>query len=197
MKSATATLVIGGAVLLGAAIILWPRRALASTQLGAAAEAIATGTNRGAAAIQIGPRLLPAQRLLVGQQLVPNASGYLEMQVDGNLVVYAAPRTALWASGTSGQPAAYAEFQTDGNFVVYTADRRALWATGTDNKGAAYIEMQVDGNLVIYTASGTPLWSSQTYGWHKQQSGGFLGDLFASIPTIIEVGKTIGTVAAG
>ena len=58
---------------------------------------------------------------------VPGA--HTVMQTDGNLVVYSAPGTPLFNTGTAGNPGAYASLQSDGNLVVYSSDgSRALWA---------------------------------------------------------------------
>jgi hypothetical protein len=65
----------------------------------------------------------------------------LDMQTDGNLVVYAGPSNgmgvvrgspAIFASGTNNNPGAFLRMQDDGNLVVYSVDGVALWATGTN-----------------------------------------------------------------
>ncbi|WP_081259214.1 protease pro-enzyme activation domain-containing protein [Burkholderia territorii] len=87
----------------------------------------------------------------------------LVMQYDGNLVLYnVANGTAIWNSGTSGNPGAYAAFQLDGNFVVYGAGGKALWSSSTN--GTPYdqhLAVQDDGNMVIYEAH-VPLFSTAT-----------------------------------
>lgn len=51
------------------------------------------------------------------------------MQGDGNFVVYDGG-TAVWTSGTSGNPGANLAVQTDGNLVIYGGSG-ALWNSGT------------------------------------------------------------------
>ena len=58
------------------------------------------------------------------------ASTSVEMQSDGNLVLYDGS-TPLWSSGTHGNAGATLWLQDDGNAVVY-ADPRPLWASGTN-----------------------------------------------------------------
>jgi hypothetical protein len=91
-----------------------------------------------------------------------NGQYRLVMQRDGNLVLYASPNRALWATGTENNPGASAVMQRDGNFVVYSASNRALWATGTENNPGASAVVQRDGNFVVYSASGRALWASHT-----------------------------------
>lgn len=94
---------------------------------------------------------------------ITSSSGNCELilQTDGNLVLYSAGRTALWATSTFGQTDSYAIQQTDGNFVLYGSGR-ALWASNTDGNEGATLVLQDDGNLVIYGASGGALWASNT-----------------------------------
>jgi len=89
----------------------------------------------------------------------------LVMQNDGNLVLYSVNRySALWSSGTWGNPGASATMQSDGNLVVYSATGKALWSSGTwGNPGASVAGMQPDGNLVVYS-NNRPTWASGTNG---------------------------------
>lgn len=61
-----------------------------------------------------------------------NQGAYLIMQADGNLVIYIG-NTAIWSSGTYGNPGAFLRFQdVDSNVVIYSGDgATALWNTGT------------------------------------------------------------------
>ncbi|WP_169727332.1 LysM peptidoglycan-binding domain-containing protein [Segniliparus rugosus] len=53
----------------------------------------------------------------------------LEVQTDGNVVLYTDSNESKWATGTSGQ--VRLELQNDRNLVVYGADGSALWNSGT------------------------------------------------------------------
>jgi uncharacterized membrane protein YgcG len=113
-----------------------------------------------------------------------NPGAYLEMQPDGNLVVYRSDRYPLWASNTNGYgPSAFARLQSDGNFVVYS--RAALWASNTnqppygggfadpvpirsisvgqtyyDPSGYFSLTLQSDRNLVLSRYPGVVLWAT-------------------------------------
>jgi hypothetical protein len=54
----------------------------------------------------------------------------LDMQVDGNLVLYNATGVP-WNSGTEGNPGAYLRMQDDGNLVIYGTNGAAIWSTNT------------------------------------------------------------------
>jgi GH25 family lysozyme M1 (1,4-beta-N-acetylmuramidase) len=98
-----------------------------------------------------------------GQQLASENKQYtMNMQVDGNLVVYGNGR-ALWSTATSGHPGATVVMQTDGNFVLYDANQRALWSTGTSGSGATKITMQSDGDLAVLQGT--------TVKWHNGAPG--------------------------
>lgn len=60
-----------------------------------------------------------------------DGAGRLLMQMDGNLVMYAADGSAVWSTGTHGNDGAWLLMQNDGNAVVYSSAGLALWATGT------------------------------------------------------------------
>ena len=63
---------------------------------------------------------------------LPNDAQYVEMQTDGNLVIYGASRNALWNSNTHDHPGAYLAIQNDGNVVIYDQNHtKALWSTHT------------------------------------------------------------------
>ena len=57
--------------------------------------------------------------------------GYLQMQTDGDLVLYGPDDSPFWASQTDGNPGAYLAMQTDGNLVIYSSANAPLWSTGT------------------------------------------------------------------
>ena len=105
--------------------------------------------------------IAPNQTLASGQSLTSQNGAYsLQMQPDGNAVVYAAQGRVLWHSHTFGNAGARLIFQGDGNLVVYSSAGRALWNAGTWGNPGARIYLQDDGNLVVYRANGTPAWFS-------------------------------------
>jgi hypothetical protein len=53
------------------------------------------------------------------------------MQTYGNLVVYNAIGSAVWASNTDGNSGSSLVVQNDGNVVVYRSNGSAIWATNT------------------------------------------------------------------
>jgi hypothetical protein len=72
--------------------------------------------------------LVPGAELTSGQSITtPGGAFRLTMQGDGNLVLYGASNSALWASGTSGNPGAYLVLGDDGNLVVDSAAGTVLW----------------------------------------------------------------------
>jgi RHS repeat-associated protein len=114
-----------------------------------------------------------------------HTGGYLQMQSDGNLVVYSASNVALWTSGTSGSSANVVTLESDGRLIMYltvwnsgTAQAGAsssmthpscdlgfgLGLTGVMGTGQCFVSrngrfellLQTDGNLVLYDRSVTP-----------------------------------------
>jgi hypothetical protein len=61
----------------------------------------------------------------------PGGVGVCIMQGDGNLVVYNAAATAVWASGTDGNPGSRLVMQNDGNLVIYTPQDQPIWSSNT------------------------------------------------------------------
>jgi hypothetical protein len=60
---------------------------------------------------------------------------HVDMQQDGNLVVYSGSHDALWDSKTVGNAVSGISMQNDGNLVIYRPDGRALWASNDDHNG--------------------------------------------------------------
>jgi pimeloyl-ACP methyl ester carboxylesterase len=56
------------------------------------------------------------------------APGVVEMQHDGNLVIYSAAGHAIWASGTVGYPGARLAVQSDSNLVIYDYYGFPIWS---------------------------------------------------------------------
>jgi hypothetical protein len=110
-------------------------------------------------------RLTPGQSLQVNESLTSSAGQFsLELQDDGNLVLYDADRQPVWAAGTDGQQVSRATMQEDGNLVLYSPGGDPLWASDTYGNDGAYVVLQDDRNLVIYSADGNPIWATNTTG---------------------------------
>ncbi|MFD7643931.1 hypothetical protein ACFV4P_25115 [Kitasatospora sp. NPDC059795] len=138
------------------------RRATAAL-LGAAAIALTAPAGTAAAAGET--RNLPSGGTLMPGDYLPTVGAVLEMQNDGNLVLYLEASVgghgpAVWSSGTWGHPGAHASMQPDGNFVVYSDSGTALWATGSWGNPGAYLTL-TEGRLVMSQVQGTP-WESHT-----------------------------------
>lgn len=92
-----------------------------------------------------------------------NGTFELDMQFDGNLVLYVIDRdiygstyyTAIWASNTDGRAVSRCVMQQDGNLVLYDYRNRPIWASNTEGYYGAYLEVQDDGNAVIYYNEGS------------------------------------------
>jgi peptidoglycan hydrolase-like protein with peptidoglycan-binding domain len=107
---------------------------------------------------------LPSGATLFDGQSLVSANGRfsLDMQGDGNLVLYGAG-LVLWDSGTVHDAPDYAILQGDGNLVIYQG-HRALWSSGTDQptRGIYSLTVQNDGNVVLYSPANKPLWNTYT-----------------------------------
>lgn len=86
----------------------------------------------------------------------------LDVQSDGNVVLYFLGNGPLWATHTSGGGHTLA-MQSDGNLVLYDAASKPVWSSGTYGHPGATLAVQNDGNLVVYQGT-TPLWASNTSG---------------------------------
>jgi lysophospholipase L1-like esterase len=105
-------------------------------------------------------RFLPGQGLLAGQTLVSCDGRYtMNMQLDGNLVIYDA-NTPIWWTGTVNQPAAEVLLRADGNFVLYARDASVLWQSASRTTTDVAAWLQGDGNFVIYDTVG-PIFASK------------------------------------
>jgi hypothetical protein len=110
--------------------------------------------------------MLGGQGLVNGQSLhACDGVHHLDMQTDGNLVLYHDGYGALWSTGTQGTSGYAAKMQSDGNFVLYDHYSQALWNSGTQGHPGASLWVQPDGNLVIYpSGGGAALWNTGTQG---------------------------------
>ena len=112
--------------------------------------------------------------LRAGSHLVsPDGNMKLEMQSDGNLVLYNQQNVAVWYTATGNSGANRLEFQagTDGNLVLYTAGNIPVWNAATSNQSAKTLTVQNDGNLVLYNTSNVAIWSSATNGMQTSTGG--------------------------
>ena len=109
-----------------------------------------------------GSSLSAGQELQAGQDLVSPGGQYtLDMQTDGNLVVYG-NGCVIWNSNTGGSGSHnFLAMQADGNLVIYTSAGKPVWNSKTAGTGSQNtLEMQVDGNLVVYASGSKPVWAS-------------------------------------
>lgn len=125
------------------------------------------GNGQEGCAIWDGYELGPGQYITVSISGDPNFVR-LEMQTDGNLVLYhncGGSYHAVWGSGTR-TTGHYAAMQGSGNLVVYNSVGHAEWGSPTNGHANAWLAIQGDGNLVIYAApavnTSTPLWATNT-----------------------------------
>jgi hypothetical protein len=85
----------------------------------------------------------------------------LVFQGDGNLVLYGANNSVLWASYTQDKGANQAVLQADGNLVIYTPSGVALWNSGTGGQPGAFLQIQSSGSFVIVKEK--PIWARFGY----------------------------------
>ena len=103
----------------------------------------------------------PVGSLTAGQSVRSLSTRYrLDMQADGNLVVYdLRTHRARWSSRTGGHPGARFIVQSDGNLVIATGNR-VHWNSRTARNPNARLVLQDDGNLVLYSSTNRVLWSA-------------------------------------
>lgn len=127
----------------------------------------ASDTARSVANIKnIGQSLLPGATIKTGEYMKSSDwRYYIDMQTDGNLVLYTAGRAqAVWSSNTAGKGGKYVVMQADGNLVMY-GDKGAVWSSETAGRsGLTSAILQDDGNLVLYKTTSNAIWSSNTAG---------------------------------
>ena len=116
------------------------------------------------------------QTLGHGEQLQSLNSKYrLEMQTDGNLVMYRNEDGLVsWHTHTNGKgsPPYILDMQTDNNLVVYAAGHNPTWDSRTNGTGVsgARAVLQDDGKFVIYDGAQNVLWASGTHGTYSSFS---------------------------
>ena len=104
------------------------------------------------------------QTLNAGQQLNSSSGGYhLDMQSDGNLVLYNSSNQALWHTFTYGTNANKLSLQSDGNLVLYNSANKPFWHTFTYGTNANKLQLKSDGTLVLTNSSANiTLWQAPT-----------------------------------
>ncbi|WP_051969950.1 ricin-type beta-trefoil lectin domain protein [Kitasatospora azatica] len=130
--------------------------------------------------------VIPAGTVLHAGDSVQSKAGHLDLQADGNLVLYSkATGHARWSSNTWGHPGATAVMQPDGNLVVYAPQGWPLWSSNTWNHSSTNLVLQDDDNLVLY-AHGTGLWASGTPNTLPVERGGVL-----RAPAVLHAGDMV------
>lgn len=121
--------------------------------------------------------LQAGQSLSDNQSLVsPNGDSHLDMQSDGNLVLYTMQGQWLWQTYTHDTAGTVVFMQGDGNLVLRDIPTgNAIWnsSTGGHPNSAYYLSLQNDDNLVIYGPSGS-IWSTNTYKTYVPMASGHL-----------------------
>jgi phage-related protein len=106
-----------------------------------------------------------------GTLLAPSGHYRLQMQNDGNLVIYDRFGVARWATNTDGNGPSTLTHQLDSNIVVRrNSDNLITYASNTYLGGAgnlgslvsSSLKLQDDGNLVLRTEDGEAIWASNT-----------------------------------
>lgn len=95
--------------------------------------------------------IIPPGTSLAPGDSISSGTTQLYFQADGNLVLYGAGMSVLWASYTQNKGATVAVMQADGNFVIYDANNQPLWYTGTGSFPGAYARIQANGSFSIVT----------------------------------------------
>ena len=90
--------------------------------------------------------------------LSPNGLARLQVESDGNLVLYHNFNNVPWSSNSGGSRSKQLIMQTDGNLVLYNSDNVPIWNSRTGGNPGARLVMQDDGNAVIYSTSNAVLW---------------------------------------
>jgi tyrosinase len=100
----------------------------------------------------------PFDELTPGQSIwSPNAQYNLTYESGGNLVLYLAPHTKVWESGT--QTPGVCIMEGYGTLVMYTQDRkRQVWSSNSSGSEGSRLVVQNNGKLAIYQPDGRQLW---------------------------------------
>jgi len=110
----------------------------------------------------------PGEVLGPGQSLRSNDGRFtLDMQDDGNLVLYGPGRQVLFASNRDGRPLPGSSLQNtgDGNIYVVTPGGLVVFPIAFGRTVAppgTVLTLQDDGNLVAYAPGGRPVFATNT-----------------------------------
>jgi phage-related protein len=118
-------------------------------------------------------QLLQGESLVSPNELLAPSGHYrLQMQNDGNLVLYDRFDVARWATNTDGNGPSTLVHQLDSNVVIYrNSDNQVTYSTATyvggginnpSGRNSYALSLQDDGNLVLYTEAGQAIWASDT-----------------------------------
>lgn len=141
----------------------------------------------------IAAQLAAGQTLKAGEAIrSANGQYELEMQKDGNLVLYdVANGNSLWSSNTSGSGAQAVRLDNGGNLQVMKGND-VVWQTKTGGRANPSLVMQDDGNLVLGAqtidqgkpSKTAPVWSSNTAALPVDIVGQNGATQASSIPTV-------------
>jgi len=116
-------------------------------------------------------RMMRDEGLFTGQSMTSCDGRFqLSLQDDGNLVLSQKDddghfTIVLWASGTSGVPAAnMVKMQADGDLVISALDGTPIWVSDTSGLPDEHVELSNDGDMRLYDAHHGTAWESNTGG---------------------------------
>lgn len=100
-----------------------------------------------------------------GQQLMSNDGRiHLDMQADGDLVLWQTYSGALWTAGTSGV-GNYLAVEEDGTMVIYTKDGGVAWTSDTGGQGCNHLQLLQDGcDMAMVNDDDDQCWRANTGG---------------------------------
>jgi hypothetical protein len=129
----------------------------------AAAGLDATATFTLAARDSAAPELDAGETLRNGASMrSPSGIHHLEMQQDGNLVVYPDAGPPVWDTVTwRDGPTVALRLRPDGDLVLEKPGVGVIWESGTSGSGANHLVLRDDGVLELRRADGTAAWTSR------------------------------------
>ncbi len=98
--------------------------------------------------------------LIKGQNIYSCDTNYrINVQTDGNVVLYTKSGRAVWSTRTSGRTITAFRMQADGNLVLYNG-ATALWSSRTPGITVQGLTVNNNGTLSLTAVNGTVLWSN-------------------------------------